>query len=1036
MQLTPYKIYSASAGSGKTFTLVKAYLSIILSPGFNNNFRQLLAITFTNKAVNEMKQRILENLYDFSRTDDATSASTLFKLLQNELDISLEELRTKSEKTLKQILHNYAFFDVSTIDKFTHRIIRTFAKDLKLPQNFEVVLDTDILLDEAVNRLLSNAGSDKKLTSILVDFALEKIDDSKSWDITFDLNNIGKLLFNENHYPHLKRIEDRNIDDFLELKKTLISEQLKLQSKAQAKAKQVLQFISECGLEHSDFPRATLPNHFKKISEGDYTLARLYNNKLEEQLVSGKILKSGFELPSDEIATVLLEKYRELKQQIYTIAFYKNAYGNSVPLTILNAIYQELQGLEKERDLLPISSFNRIISNEIKNQPAPFIYERLGEKYRHYFMDEFQDTSEMQWNNLIPLISNALESEDEQGQRGSLFLVGDAKQAIYRWRGGRAEQFLNLISLEAQPFAVKPEVYDLPVNFRSRPEIVAFNNAFFTSTGTYLNDSDYHTLFMEGNKQQSNSENGGFVQMSFLEENDNSTIDEAYCGKVLQVIEQSLNQSYDYRDICVLTRKRKHGILISDFLMQKNIPLVSSETLLLKRNNKVSFLLALLQHCVHPLDLENNYNILYFLSQDRENTHNFIHQNISSLSKIFREDYAFEIGFLKSASVYDGLEYAIKKFKLAEGSDAYISFLLDEVLQLELREDAGLSTFLNYWEKKQDQLSIVAPESLNAVRIMTIHKAKGLEFPVVIFPFSNTHIFEEINPKLWLPFQDQINSAFKEVLISKRKEVQNYSPEAASIFENEQHKLELDAFNLLYVALTRAIDALYIFTEMDLTSDGSHKPQYYSGLFIHYLKASGLWTDDKSRYTFGSPPSKTEIDISRNPELSIPYTYSSKNRPEFRILAKSGILWATERQEAISKGTALHQLMETVISKEDVEAILEKHQNVDIYKEEKQHYRTLMHSIIDHPQLKMFFEKESSVKNECDILTENGLILRPDRLVFKGDHVTILDYKTGKKHPKHREQIYAYADALEAMGYKVDKKVIIYINKEVTPEFI
>jgi len=983
-----------------------------------------------------MKQRILESLYEFSCTKDQENSSTLFRMLMSDLNMDPVELQLKAEKTLKQILHNYAFFDISTIDKFTHRIIRTFAKDLKLPQNFEVVLDTDILLDEAVNRLISKAGSNKKLTSILVEFALEKIDDSKSWDIAFDLNNIGKLLFNENHHPHLRSIENKKIDVFLELKKKLISEQHELKLKAVSAANKVLDFIIECGLEYSDFPRETLPNHFKKIRDGNFAATILYNNKLQENLENEKILKSGIDLPSNEIAGILLVHYLHLKEMIYKIALYTNAYSNSVPLTILNAIQQELHNLQQERDLLPITSFNRIISNEIKNQPAPFIYERLGEKYRHYFIDEFQDTSEMQWNNLVPLISNALESEDEQGQRGSLFLVGDAKQAIYRWRGGRAEQFLNLISLNSQPFVIAPEVHDLPVNFRSGPNIVAFNNAFFTSTSVFLKNKSYHSLFLEGNHQNCNTENGGYVQMSFLEEEDDNSLDAIYCERVLQTIEQLRQQYYNYKDICILTRKRKHGILISDFLMQNKIPLVSSETLLLKRNKKIAFLIALLHYCTHPLDLENNYEILYFLEENTKNKHNFIKQNISILPQVLRENYNFEFEFLMRVSVYDGLEYAIKQFKLAENSDAYITFLLDEVLRVELQEDTGIITFLSYWEKKKDNLSIVAPDNLNAVRIMTIHRSKGLEFPVVIFPFANTHIYEEMNPKLWLPLHDQIKSSFKEILISKKQEVLHYSTEAANIYEDEQHKLEFDAFNLLYVALTRAVDALYIFTENDLTKKGEHKPHYYSGLFIHYLIELGLWNSEKNTYSFGKPGLNKTIEKSGQPEKRIPYNYSYKNRPEFRILASSGVLWASKRQEAISRGTAIHQLMENIITHEDVEKALDQLQNSAIFKGDKLLYEELVHAIIDHPQLKVFFEKDKGVKNECDILTKNGLILRPDRLVFNGNNVAILDYKTGKRHPKYQEQLYAYADALENMGYNVDSKVIVYIDKEVTAEFI
>ena len=983
-----------------------------------------------------MKQRILERLYEFSKTKVDERGSTLFNLLKNDLKLDKEELQKRAEITLKQILHNYAFFDISTIDKFTHRIIRTFAKDLKLPQNFEVVLDTDILLDEAVNRLINKTGADNKLTEILLEFALEKIDDDKSWDIAFDLNKIGKLLFNENHYSPLKAISGNNIDDFIRLKKALIRAQKSLQEKAKKTALEVLEYIQECGLEYTDFPRETLPNHFKKIKDGIFNPLLLYNNKLEENIEGGNFLKSGFELPAPEIASFLLEKYKELKADIYTIAFYKNAYDNSVPLTIINAIQQELRDLEKERDLLPISSFNRIISNEIKDQPAPFIYERLGEKYRHYFIDEFQDTSEMQWNNLIPLISNALDSEDEQGKRGSLFLVGDAKQAIYRWRGGRAEQFLNLLSSEQQAFVIDPKVHDLPINFRSGPEIVAFNNSFFSSIAAYLNKAAYNSLYTKGSNQQSNAEAGGYIELSFLNNDAEEDIEQLYLEKILGIIEKSLEHGFDYNDIAILTRKRKEGILISDFLMQNDIPLVSSETLLLKRNKKVAFLIALLKHCIQPLDLENNYNILYFLEDNPSKKHSSISENLSEVTQLLKEGYDFDINFLKQNAVYDGLEYAIKKFALVNTSDAYITFLLDEVLGVEMTEDAGVSSFLNFWEKKENSLSIVAPANLNAVRIMTIHKAKGLEFPVVIFPFANTFIYEEMNPKLWLPLPSHLDPAFEQLLISKKNEVQHYSPEATRIFEDEHFKLELDAFNLLYVALTRAVDALYILTEKDLTKTGEHKPRYFSGLFIHYLKEQGLWISDLDEYSFGTLDFSKQSASSNIMEKTIPYLYTYKNRPEFRVIAKSDMLWDSKRQEALSKGTAIHRLMETIYHREDMESALNRFKSAVNFDGAIEKYRVLANTIINHPRLKGFYDNDMHIKNECDILTENGLILRPDRLVFNGNKVAILDYKTGKKQFKHKEQLYAYSDALERMGFEVNSKVIVYIDKQVTAEFI
>ncbi len=266
-----------------------------------------------------------------------------------------------------------------------------------------------------------------------------------------------------------------------------------------------------------------------------------------------------------------------------------------MPLTVLNAIQQEIKTIESERDQIPISSFNTIISDEIRNQPAPYIYERLGEKYRHYFIDEFQDTSQMQWENLVPLISNALESEDEQGNMGTLLLVGDVKQAIYRWRGGRAEQFLNLINKETNPFVVEPHISSLETNYRSREELIKFNNTFFTVTSPFLGSPQYNLLFTDGNKQDFNDKVGGYVDLNFIKmPKENKDLE--YCNEVLRSIKDARADKYNYADICILTRKRKHGIILADFLIEQNIPIISSETLLLKNNPKVNFLINLLKH--------------------------------------------------------------------------------------------------------------------------------------------------------------------------------------------------------------------------------------------------------------------------------------------------------------------------------------------------------------------------------------------------------------------------------------------------------
>jgi len=1036
VQEAPFKIYNASAGSGKTHTLTKAYLKIILNS--NKRFKKILAITFTNKAVNEMKTRILTSLFEFGQVEDLTKAPPLFQEILEELDLDIIELRQRSKNVLKEILHNYAFFDISTIDKFTHRIIRTFAKDLKIPQNFEVILDTDLLLDEAVARLVHKAGTDKKITRVLLDFALEKIDDDKSWDVTFDLFKIGKLLFRENHTPHLEKLGNKHIDDFLGLKKILLERSDFFKKKISASAQSALQLIRENGLEFSDFTRSYFPKFMMKIAEGDLNIdfkagwkqdfanVPLYNKSTSE---STKVVL-------DELHSRFTIIFNSIRDDYYQLLFLKNCYGNIVPLTVLNAIYSEVKALQTERDQLSISEFNTLISKEIKNQPAPFIYERLGEKYRHYFVDEFQDTSALQWNNLVPLISNALESEDMQGKTGSLFLVGDAKQAIYRWRGGRAEQFLNLVGLKSNPFVIPPKIYNLPTNYRSFDEVVRFNNEFFTATSPFLNNVLYNNMFLEGNQQGFTAKKGGLVQLTFLEKNEENDSDELYCTEVLTTIHQLLEKNYGYEEMCILVRGNKQGVLLADYLTRNQVPTISSESLLLNSSDKVRFLVNLLQYIADPQNLETVFEILSFLSDGKPHRNRFIQSNLLELSKLLKNDFNIDVQRLEQLSVYDVLELSIKQLGLVTDSDAYIMYFMDVVLEVEQKEGTAIQTFLNHWEKKKEKLSITAPEKVSAVRIMTIHKAKGLEFPVVIFPFANENIYKRMDKKMWLHLDPTIYNGFDEILVNEKKEVADYSPEAAERYYEEEHRMELDAFNVLYVALTRAEKALYIISEKDLNAKGDHKTDRYSGLFIDYLKTKNLWSKDKQFYTFGSLK-QHQSERSQTMQEQIDFLPSGKERSAFKILTKAGMLWDTDREDALSKGNQIHYMLGLIETEKDILPALETLlRSGDIATGDYEALKVKLETVVKHPDLHTYYKEGTIIKAEKDIITRTGQVLRPDRIVLKDDQATIIDYKTGKRNPKYKEQLYAYADALTSMGYRVENKIIVYINENVITEFV
>jgi len=1036
-----FKIFSASAGSGKTYALAKAYLKLLLSNNSAVKFRQILAITFTNKAVDEMKTRILDNLYAFGQDQVPEKQESLFQSLCDELSLNEEQLRQRSQLILKRILHNYSFFEISTIDKFNHKIIKTFARDLHLSQNFEVELNLDLLLEEAVGRLLERAGNDEKLTEVLIAFSLEKIDEDKSWNITYDLIEIGKLLFQENHSAHIDPLRDKSIGDFQKIQERIASEGKSIEEKVKQLAQTVLQEIENHGFDFTDFPRQTLPNHFKKMVDGELDPKKLYAAKtLEPNLVEGKLLKANDKRDVTQLAVALLESYLIIKRLVYRHSYLQNMYGNIVPMTVLNEIAKEIKNIEMDRDIIPISSLNAILSKEIKNQPVPFIYERMGEKYRHYFIDEFQDTSKMQWENLVPLIGNALESEDQKHERGSLFLVGDVKQAIYRWRGGRAEQFLNLINKKSHPFVVEPSIYSLDTNWRSYDEIVNYNNSFFIKMAPVLGNEDYRNLFLNDSHQKTNNKPGGYIQMSFLDA-DMEDKDDVYCEETLKSIQHIVSENHAYSDICVLVRDNKKGMLLADFLAQRNIPIISSDALLLAKNEKVIFLISILRIFENTKDREAAYHILMYLSPDENGKHTFISKNLEDIEAFLMAEYNFNITTLKGEPVLTILETAIVQFELYQGSVAHISFLMDEVLDLEKREGPSVYAFLNYWEVKRESLSIAAPDGVDAVKIMTIHKAKGLEYPFVIFPFANAILDDKRKKKkTWVPATTDDNAlGLEEFLINNNKDMLEYNEVAHQRYVAEEQKTLLDSMNVLYVALTRPVKGLFVITESSKKEVASvEAASSYSDLFQLYVKQANIPEKESGVYTIGTFPSKEMVETSsESTENHIRYVTRPKDDAGFTISTKSGRLWDDERLEAIEMGNVIHFALSQIETINDVDAVLERLEIEGHFpKEAAGDIKQKIMAVVNHPKLKDLFLDDLHVLNEREILTTDGLSLRPDRIVISKNEATIIDYKTGKPSPKHKEQIANYADILRDMDFTIKQSIIVYIDQEIDPIFV
>jgi ATP-dependent exoDNAse (exonuclease V) beta subunit len=451
-----FTIYNASAGSGKTFTLVKEYLLLLFNSKRKEKYQNILAITFTNKAVDEMKSRIVDSLHAFSSEKIPAKSQGLFEVISKETGLNQLHIREKSAKILKSIIHNYAAFEVSTIDGFTHRVLRTFAKDLGLPINFEVEMAQEEILMEAVESVISKAGTDPKLTKILVDFTLNKADDDKSWDIARDLFEISKLLINENNQKPLELLQNKTLEDFDKFADKLKSEIKQAKQENEKLAADFFELLKQNGLEDSDFTRKSVPNHFEKLGKGEsVNFETQWAEKIFTDSLYPKACDTSKKAIIDNIQPQVVDLFTATKDNYFKVEFLEAVNKRTVQLSLLNAINQEIQAIKKDRNLVLISEFNPQISAQVKDQPAPFIYERLGERYNNYFIDEFQDTSQMQWENLIPLMDASLSGMGGEDVPANLMLVGDAKQSIYRWRGGKAEQFIDLSNTKTRPFSIQ-----------------------------------------------------------------------------------------------------------------------------------------------------------------------------------------------------------------------------------------------------------------------------------------------------------------------------------------------------------------------------------------------------------------------------------------------------------------------------------------------------------------------------------------------------------------------------------------------------
>lgn len=1029
---TNFKVNRSSAGSGKTYTLSLNFIALALVGSvkhYTEYYRRILAITFTNKAAAEMKVRVLEYLHVLSSGDNKDG---VLDWLLKQTDLSKSQIISESEKVKSSILHNYADLRISTIDKFTYNIVRTFSSDLGLSYNFELEMDNDKIIRPVVSTLLSKISSKGgDLSDALVNFALQKAEDGKSTNIEKDLESFSENLFKEEAIPFISS-NSVSVSKCLKLKEDLLSRKNKIAKDVKQLSDSVITFFNQYSFTNDHFVRGTFYNHFTKnlqFPESEkWTPTQALQNNVSDDIWYSKNKPDDIKQLVETHKTKLISFFTDLQSLISDYNSVQSLFVNIYSIAVLNELLAEVTEYKKEQNIEQISVFNKKIHDVIIKQPSSFIYERIGERYNHFLIDEFQDTSLLQWQNLLPLITEAIDY-------GSCFIVGDGKQSIYRWRGGEVEQFLKIPKIfkgenlpEKQEWENKlthhfKEDIGGNQNYRSRKKIIEFNNKFFNDLKQNLPKS-LQSIYDNCSQKSDYAKEGGYVHVELFKD-DGDGFKYNILQKIIQEIKKLTSENkYNFKDITILCNSRKRVSLVAESLSENGIDVLSNDGLLVNSSPKVRMVVSVLQHLtdskdnIAKLDIVNYLQEKYPLSKDLHSINLNLKTNFDNLLSEY--DILLDRSYILRLPLYELIENLYKIFKINE--DVYTSFFLDSILKFSEKNGSNLAEFLEWWEEKKNKESVVVPEGTDAVQVMTIHKSKGLAFNVVMIPFNweGGRNYSEI----WVDASSQTNGVLKSTLIRGSQKLKSSS--FSSEYIKEQEMKFLDTLNKLYVATTRPVERLYIFSKEYPNISESFLNSGKLNSFLHLFGVNTLYID-------GNPNENHHVKKSEGLKIySCNKTKKTNWRKVVSLKKSSEKSWDLESNETNKDwGKILHLALSKIQHRENVsEVCTQLYWSGLCSLNTKEKLVKKISTLLSHPKMQMFFDSSWEVKNEREILMNDGSTYIPDRLLFSEEKTIVLDYKTGAPDSGHIMQIENYASVLKQMGYDNIDKYLIYTKSE------
>ena len=1026
-------IYRASAGAGKTHKLTGEYLMLLFSqPGA---YRRILAVTFTNKATDEMKTRIVQELYHLA----SGRASDYIQLLSSAYSLTERQVREQARKILVAILHDYSAFNISTIDRFFQQTMRAFTREIGLQGGYGIEMDQELVLTEAIDNLLADLEKpeSKDLLGWLLRFAEDKIEDGGGWSLRKDIMSLSREVFKESYKAFSEEV-GKDIADKQALdayKNELYAIIRSVEAEAKRLGEEGVALLKQFALQPSDFKGGSRSPffYFEKLARGEMkeptaTFQTLPDNP---EAYTTKTTPPGLR---QIIGCVYEEGLNACVKNIVSLFANLTAYNTAreivryyYTLGILTDISRQIASYREEKNVMLIADTTELLNKVISGSDAPFIYEKTGTHVDHYMIDEFQDTSGMQWNNFRPLVEESLANG-----RANL-IVGDVKQSIYRFRNSDWKLLDEQVRRDFEEEQVREET--LMDNWRSCRHIVEFNNGFFTTAPAILQD-----LYNEALKTSSLNEEertafftkimtaydksiqrvpppfqkkDGHVRIDFLSGDEEKKWEQ-------EAMERLQDNGYALKDIAILVRTNQEGALVADTLLaykeehpsdRYNYDIISDDALFVGSSPAVRFLIAVLRYLRNPEDQTNRKLAMYayqvltgkFGESEADKS---VSQNLQSISR--QSLYEVTEGLFRNFSAY-----------FPETEQVFVQAFLDMVSEYAQKESADLNRFLRWWDETGYRKTIATPDGQNAIRILTVHKSKGLGFKVVIIPFGDWEIDHKPTKPVILWCHPEKKPFDRLHLVPVRYgQILSSTIFAKDYFKERLHAF-IDNLNTLYVAFTRSKEELIVFSPRPRKINKEGKVEKITS--IADLLWAGVETDIEDdtfeRGEWWHPASgRTAEDTLEEIPMSRLYSVSPDDRLQLRLHGK-GFFFDNARRK---HGTLMHEVLSRIRTPKDIPASVESYRLAGVInREEAAELISRLEELLQAEEVKAWYDGSARVLNEVDILFGKGLSKRPDRVMIKGGKVIVVDYKFGERQDKrHPNQVRNYLQLIRKMGFE------------------